>query len=559
MAFTVRLRDERGSVAFTDPHRELCALDGETALEALDAAEAALREGYWIAGYLSYELGATLVKGPARDSHGPLLRLGVFDAPLPANEDVRAFSLSPLLPLTDAAAYAAAIEAIHARIYDGAVYQVNYTVEHALRVLGDAASLWSAVADTTGARYQALIEDDDGWVLSWSPELFLEFDGTRLRTRPMKGTAPLDDLAQLESEKNRSEHIMIVDLLRNDLRRICDDANVEALCTIERYPRFATMTSTIAGTVRPNATLRQIVAATFPCGSITGAPKRAAFAAIDALETGPRNVYCGAIGSLSPQRRGWWNVAIRTAQIDRDGYGRFDAGGGIVIDSQAAQEWAEVALKSAFLQRFSEPLVLLETLPSDASDEILEAHLARLRATASRFRLAYDEAPLLAALNEAMERARTRSLVRVRLRGDEIFTIQTEPMPHMEYPVRICLARARVRSDDALLTVKTAWRPAADAAIAQARTQRCFDAILRNERDELTEGSRTNLFVELGGTLYTPPLACGLLPGILRSRIVSEGRVQERVLTPSDLTAADAVYVGNSARGLLPARLVEAS
>jgi len=543
-------------VAFTNPHRELLAHDPESALAALDAAEAALREGYWIAGYLCYELGAAFVKGPQRPTLRPLLHLGAFDAPRPERDADRPFTLSPLFPLIDEEAYAAAIDAIHARIYDGEVYQVNYTVPYALRVLGDAASLWGAIAQATGARYQALVEDDAGFLLSWSPELFLEFDGERIRTRPMKGTAPIDDVAQLESAKNRAEHVMIVDLLRNDLRRVCDDVDVEALCTIESYPRFATMTSTIGGTVRPDATLRDIFAATFPCGSITGAPKRAAYATIHALEPQTREAYCGAIGSLSPQRRGWWNVAIRTAQIDRDGYGRFDAGGGIVIDSDARAEWNEIALKTAFLDRFATPLELWETLASDADADTLDAHLARLRATARRFRLEFNEALLRDALGDAAARSGVHTLVRVRLRADGTFTVATEPMAPPGSPAPICLSNIRVRSDDPLLAIKTAWRPAADAAMKVALARRCFDALLCNERGELTEGSRTNLFVEISGTLFTPPLVCGLLPGILRSRLVSEGRVEERAITPADLTAADAIYVGNSARGLVPARLV---
>jgi len=555
MAFTVRLRDEGGSIEFINPHRMLRGEDPEGASVALEAAEGALRDGYWVAGYVTYELGAAFVKGPAREANRPLLALGVFDPPLAVSESDRPFALSPLLPLVDEAAYARNVEAIRAQIYDGEVYQVNYTVPFALSVTGDPASLWSAVAETTGASYQAFVQEDEGYVLSWSPELFLAFDGDRIRTKPMKGTAPTEDTQHLLGAKNRAEHIMIVDLLRNDLHRICDDVEVEELCAIERYPRFVTMTSTVAGTLRAKTTLRDTFTATFPCGSITGAPKRAAYAAIADFERTPRGVYCGAIGSLSPQRRGWWNVAIRTAQIDANRNGRFDAGGGIVIDSHALDEWREVALKTAFLTAFSEPVELWETLASDAPPDVVEAHLARLRGSADCFRLTYNAAVLEESLAAAMLGTRSRALVRIRLRSDGTFTISTEPFAALPEVVEICVADARVRSDDPFLRIKSAWRPAANAATGQAVARKCFDALLRNERDELTEGGRTNLFIEVGGQLFTPPLECGLLPGILRSRIVSEGKVQERPLTVHDLSIADAIYVGNSARGLLRARL----
>lgn len=479
--------------------------------------------------------------------------IGIFDIPVRlATFETQPFALSPLLHTVSRDAYREAIAKIRRAIYDGDVYQVNYTVPFRVAIDGDPFSCWLALAQRTQARYQVYLEDGERRVLSWSPELFLAFDGARLTTRPMKGTSPPDDPAPLRDAKNRAEHIMIVDLLRNDLHRVCDNVHVEALCTIERYPTFATMTSTIEGRVRDGITLHEIFEAAFPCGSVTGAPKRAAMETIAALEDHPRGAYCGAIGYLSPQRRGWWNVAIRTAQFDRT-IGRFDAGGGIVSDSLANDEWNEIAIKSAFL-RTAERFELWETFAGEASHEVIRAHMARLSDAAERLDIRIDFDALQRHVASVLQ---PNELVRVRVALDGASTVRTEPLIRQEAIVDVRISSALVDSGDPWLRIKSSWRPAHRVAWKEAVENRCFDALLRNERGEVTEGSRTNVFARFGGVLTTPPLTSGLLPGILRSQLLAEGRVVERVLSVDDLRAADAIYVGNSARGLLQARLQE--
>ncbi len=530
------------TLAFEDPVEVLRAAGDQDA--ALGPAQERLEGGAWIAGYLGYD-GS--------------IALGVFERPCEiALPDDGAASHSPLLSSVDRDEYEAAIDELQRWIYEGDVYQVNYTVPFALETHGDPLALYARYARRTGAKYQAFVQDGERAILSWSPELFLAFDGRHLETKPMKGTAPLDRIEELGSDKNRAEHLMIVDLLRNDLHRICDRVRVEELFSIERYPTLATMTSTIAGELRDGVSLAQIVRAAFPCGSVTGAPKRAAMHAIAQSERGSRGVYCGSIGFLSPQRRGWWNVAIRTAQIEvASGIGRFDAGGGIVADSKAADEWDEIRLKSRFLDPGN--FAILETFASDADDAALRAHLARMRATARAFGIDFDGPSLIGALGVRAShyaRGERGHLIRVRLHADGRFEILDEELEELEQPVRVRLAATRVRSDDPFLRHKTTWRPAQDAAKEEARRTDCFEALLGNERGELTEGWRTNLFVERDGAMWTPPVASGLLPGILRSRLVSEGRVRERAIAAEDIHTADAIYVGNSARGLLRASLV---
>jgi para-aminobenzoate synthetase/4-amino-4-deoxychorismate lyase len=372
----------------------------------------------------------------------------------------------------------------------------------------------------------------------------------------MKGTARPDDLSELSNEKNRAEHLMIVDLLRNDLHRVCERVDVENIFSIERYPTFATMTSTISGEPRGGVSLRQIFEAACPCGSVTGAPKRAAMAHIAACEPQARGAYTGSIGYLTPERTGWWNVAIRTMQADRArATARLDAGGGIVSDSIAADEWNEVLLKTAFLRPALETFALLETLRCGPGASDAAAHVNRLSDAALHFNIAFDDESVRARL-DALNRQREPLLVRIRLAADGAAQIASEPLTAPD-SIRLCISDERVLSSDAMLRYKTTWRAAHDRAAEQARIAGCFDALLRNEREELTEGSRTNLFVQLHGVLYTPPLSSGVLPGILRQALIAEGRCIERVLFESHLHEAQAIFAGNSARGLMKAQLTK--
>ncbi len=531
------------------------SIDG--ALDVFARVDEALNAGYHVAGALSYELGALLQGVSAHEPRLPLLLLGAYEEPVRRNlaRDGGKFAMTAPLCRVDCASYTSQIAHLLAQIRDGEVYQVNYTVPFELAFSGDPFDLYRFLARRARAPYAAYVEHDEVSLVSISPELFLRFDGSRISTKPMKGTARLSNLEDLANVKNRAEHLMIVDLLRNDLHRICNDVRVPRLFEIERYPTFATMTSTIARTLR-NVSFDQIVRATFPCGSVTGAPKRAAMQHIARVEREPRGFYTGSIGFLSPKRRGWWNVPIRTLQFERGApAARFDAGGGIVSDSNAHEEWAEILLKARFLAPAHASFGIWETLRSGPEPSDAAAHVDRLAASAAAFGWTIERDLLLAKLRE-LDASQAAQFVRVRA-GAAQTRIHVQPLEDTPQPVRVCMASVHVRSDDPLLAHKTAWRPVHEAAASEARERGCFDALLCNERGELTEGSRTTLFVRLGDVLYTPPLRSGVLPGILRSRLVSQAHAVERVLFFEDLLKADALYVGNSARGLLQAELVQ--
>jgi para-aminobenzoate synthetase/4-amino-4-deoxychorismate lyase len=527
------------ALLFERPRAVLRAPTAAEAPSIFDDADAALRDGYWIAGVLAYEGGATL---------------GIFDSPVSdVDRKVGPFEIGRSSGAFDRSAYDLAIATISRAIYEGDVYQVNYTVPFDFAFDGDPYALYLELAQSTRAPYAAYARDDERHVVSLSPELFLSIGDERVTTKPMKGTAQLDRARDLTSPKNRAEHVMIVDLLRNDLRRVCRRVNVETLFEVERYPTFATMTSTVVGSLPSDVPLSELFRATFPCGSITGAPKRAAMSQIARLERRERGAYCGSVGFLSPERRGWWNVAIRTAQIDTSvGTGRFDAGGGIVADSNADDEWCEVLLKARFFLEFCRAIHAIETF-AGGDPEARDLHLERLRRTVEHLGGTLDE-PALRAQLEAVDVRGT--IVRI-LAYDGGTHVVAGPLERPEEPVSICLSDERVSSADPNLSWKTTWRPHFDRAAARAKERGCFDALLRNERDELTEGARTNLFVRLDGKLITPPLSGGLLPGILRARLLASGEAVERTVTVADLTRAPEIFVGNSARGMLRARLVE--
>lgn len=344
---------------------------------ALEAIEAARRDGRWIALLLDYELGEWLLPEatrpapagpwtPPRDDGRPRLTALVFDhkideAPWDAPAaDAPAASISLPAPRMTEPAYVRQIDAIRGLIRDGELYQVNFTQPLDVGFQGDPATLYRRIAARNPVAHAAYIQDGERTVLSFSPELFVRRDGARLTTRPMKGTAPRhadsaedERLGQelLASDKNRAENLMIVDLLRNDLGRLAEPGSVkvDALFSLERYPTVWTMTSTVSATA-PHATLSDVLHALFPCGSITGAPKVAAMRRIRQMETAPRGLYCGSIGWLAPDGDFSLNVAIRTLVLDQHGHGVYSVGGGIVYDSDPAGEWQECHWKARILR-----------------------------------------------------------------------------------------------------------------------------------------------------------------------------------------------------------------
>jgi len=527
----------------------------------LAAIDAALDQGRHVAGWLGYELGYALEPRlqPLAGNGGPLLHLGVFDQPSgdTPQSSGRAYA-GPLEREWDEDAYGARFGRVKAYIAAGDIYQANLSFRARFAFAGDPLALYEGLREKSGAGHCAYADDGERQLLSLSPELFfaLTQDGA-VTARPMKGTAPRDgdDEAARQrlaaSEKDRAENLMIVDLIRNDLGRIAETGSigVSNLFQVETYPTLHAMVSTVSGRKRADAGAADILRALFPCGSITGAPKIRAMEILRELENSPRGAYCGAIGYFAPGEARF-NVAIRTLTVT-GGTGELGIGGGVVQDSQEALEYAECRLKARFFESTRCPLELIETLRFENSFLRGERHLARMAASARLFGLPFDRGKAEAALAQVV--GDSAGPLRVRLSLDEAGSHKAVAVALPPNPAHWTwrLSSQRTQSKDLLLRHKTSWRELYDREAAAAGTD---EVLFRNEREEITEGARSNVFVRRGDLLLTPPLDCGVLNGCLRAELIEQKLAREARLTVEDLNGE--VFLGNSLRGLIPARSV---
>ncbi|KKB78795.1 hypothetical protein VW35_09845 [Devosia soli] len=561
---------------FSDPKEVLVAYDVATARVGLERLETARSEGLWAAGYLAYELGflfeERLQKHLPERSETPLLWFGLYDGPkdfagLPDAEDGFAENLAPQ---TSFAGYASAFERVKSYIAAGDAYQVNLTFKAGFTLSGSPLGLYRRLARSQKTAYGAYINAGDHFVLSRSPELFVSGTGDTLSARPMKGTMPRAPLASQDAadraalaadEKNRAENLMIVDLLRNDLSRISEVGSVKVtdLFTVETYSTLHTMTSGITAKRRPDVGMLGVVKDLFPCGSITGAPKLRAMEIIHEVESGPRGLYTGSIGYIAPNGDFAFNVAIRTAIIDAAGNGTIGIGGGIVADSEAQSEYNEALLKLRFLSDPAPPVTLIETIKWSPVDGfvLLGRHIARLLSSAAYFGLPADGAEATIRLLAASQAWTAPMRVRLTL-SEAGIDITAVPLPPNPDKFSFLIASEVLQSTSVWLAHKTTNRTFYDQPRIKAHDEFGVDEVVfLNERGELTEGSITNLFIERGETLLTPALSSGLLPGTLRAELIETGKAQETILTLADLSEADAIFLGNSVRGLIRAELLQ--
>ena len=539
----------------------------------LDEVEATLRAaqrraeaGAWVAGMVSYEAAPAF--DPALRVRPrtalPLAWFAVFDAPLPVQAAHSAQTAPPALqPDVGWPQYAANIESIRDAIARGDVYQVNYTLRVRGGFAADSRALYERLRDAQPDGYCAYLDLGRHQIASVSPELFFRREGDRLTTRPMKGTRPRgrhssEDEAMAQElaacAKDRAENLMIVDLLRNDLSRLARPHGVQVprRFAVEKYPTVWQMTSTVTADIREGIDLAEVFRALFPCGSVTGAPKVKAMQKIAELETSARGVYCGAIGYLKPGGDAVFNVAIRTVVVDRElATAECGLGSGVIWDSKADAEYEEVLVKGRFLHRTTTSFDLIETLRVDRRNPIrLERHLARLEASARYFGFPADTVRWRDAIALRLSSA-AAGLARLRLQLDAHGELRIEisefPAPRSGTGLVFALARDPVSRDDVFLFHKTTRREVYDRAAAQSPG--AFDVLLRNEQGELTEFTRGNLVLEIGGHKLTPALDCGLLDGCLRREWLDEGRIEEARLTCDDLAHARRIWFINSLRG----------
>lgn len=581
----------RWSWCFAHPSRILTAPEPEDVPSLLADIEAATSRGQYVAGYLSYEAGSSFVDLEGGETHAaPVGWFGVYDRPHPvappevtlglANMEADVTIGNPELSISRTA-YINAVDRVRHHIRQGDVYQVNYTAPVHFRIKGDPRMLYRRLRQQQHVPYGAYLNLGRRQILSCSPELFFRRVGDRICTRPMKGTIrrgrTLEEDQSLQEElatdpKNRAENVMIVDLLRNDLSVCCELGSVEVpdLYTTEPYDSVTQMTSTVQGRLRTGQGTADILRALFPCGSVTGAPKRRAMQLIRDLEEEPRGVYCGAIGMVGPDDTAVFNVAIRTVVLEED-QGTMGVGSGIVWDSDPASEYQECALKTRFLtpsmqstqmNTEDDDLRLIETMRFDELQvPMLDRHVDRLSRSAQYFGYPFDEARFRRRVDRAVSDRVGEAVLKVRATLDRWGRIAVETGPigaERDEPWTLTIAKERVDRSDPLFYHKTTHRRVYDHALQAAREQNCDEALLLNEEGQVTEGTHSNLFVRKGDTLWTPPVECGLLAGVYREYVLqTEEQAKERVLTLDEVKGADALYCCNAVRGWCRAVLKE--
>jgi para-aminobenzoate synthetase / 4-amino-4-deoxychorismate lyase len=576
-AGTIILQHEGRWLCLSNPVRVLVARRPDEVIGVWQAVETAVsnltasNQNYYAAGYISYEAAAALdlATHPPHLDDPPLVWFGLYDQiteiepPQPGGGEYRLGDWQPDLSLAE---YEQAIGRIKEYIAQGATYQVNYTFPLRTSFQGEPLALFADLIASQRGGYMAYLDIGRYAICSASPELFFSRRGSQLLARPMKGTAPrgltlAQDQAQIEwlrqSEKNRAENVMIVDMLRNDMGRVAHTGSVAVpdLFAVERYPTLLQMTSTV--TAESDATLPQLLAAMFPCASITGAPKVRTMQLIRELECGPRGVYTGAIGLVGPEQT-QFNVAIRTVVVDRERETAvYGVGSGIVWDSDPVAEYEECRLKTEVLTRRQPDFDILEALlwTPDEGYFLWDRHLQRLAETAEYFQYPLDLAQVEQQLT-ALAATLTRPMkVRLQLNSRGQVYVEVVELGRPPKPLRVGLAPEPVASSNRWLYHKTSRREVYDTA--RATRPNCDEVLLWNERGELTEATTANIVLELNGEMVTPALSAGLLAGTFRAELLAQGAIVERVVPVEALGESTAVYLINSVRRWQRIKLVD--
>jgi para-aminobenzoate synthetase / 4-amino-4-deoxychorismate lyase len=576
------------SLLFANALRTITAVNLKEIPGLFRQIEEALASGLHVAGYVGYECGYHFEHFDgiaATQSNLPLAWFGVYRAPATYDHARGQLEGESDLPVAEQACedtperfaeyvglaiakddYCAKIQEIKRYIAAGETYQVNFTDKVCVATTLSPDQAFGVLLQQQPVAYGAFLNVADHHILSFSPELFFRIDGDTIVTRPMKGTMSrgLDVAEDAEAalrlqrdEKNRSEHVMIVDLLRNDLGRICTmgSVQVEDIFSVEKYETLLQMTSTVSGTLRHGLSYYEIFKAMFPSGSITGAPKIRTMQIIHEIEHRTRGVYTGAIGYISPNGSSTFNVAIRTL-ILKDGEARMGVGGGIVADSEPSEEYRECLLKAQFLVRPRRDFQLIETMLWDGDYTFLAMHMDRLESSAEYFSFSCERAAVTAQLMDSANlfQPEHRYRVRLLLSATGSVTLSTTQLTLDSPTGSVRLSPERTFSGDVFFRHKTTQRKLYERQYAEAQANGFDDTIFLNEREEITEGTISNIFVRRGGRLLTPPLSSGVLPGVFRRHLL-EIDAEEQVMKLADLESADAVFLCNSVRGLWRVKL----
>jgi para-aminobenzoate synthetase / 4-amino-4-deoxychorismate lyase len=547
-----------------------------------------LNKNYFMAGFFSYEMGYILEDAFKRriQRSFPLAFFCAYENPSIFDHNQRKFisgnfqmpkkfeeySISNLEFSITEEQYNNNIQTIRDYIRKGDIYQANYTIKYKFDFSGSPYSLYNDLKQKQYAAYNVFAKFDDTYILSLSPELFFRKKDDRVFVKPMKGTWHrgknlFEDKSNIEifanDEKNKSENIMIVDLLRNDLGKISKGGSVKAvkLYEIEKYNTLFQMTSTVESVLENNLSIFDLIKGIFPSGSITGAPKIRSMEIIRELEKEDRKLYTGSLGFFEPNGNSVFNVAIRTILL-KGSKGEMGVGGGIVYDSTPEDEFRECKLKADFLvKKAISEFSIIETILYDRKYEHLDLHIKRMQESSEYFDYIFNKDILMQYL-DALQNSMPYGTYKVRVLLDR-FGNYSVTKTKFEDPVnqdtierlKVTISERRTNSSDVFLFHKTTVRDVYEKELTSARERGFFDVIFMNENNEITECAITNIYVKIQGELVTPPLECGLLNGTMRQALLGNGRVTEKKLTLQDIEKAEAVYVSNAIIGLREAVL----
>ncbi len=530
---------------------------------------------YWAFGYISYEAAGAFglpTKTPA--SEMPLLWFGLCK-----NENVQIQNtevegeiprINGLQFQTSQDQFNKNIASIREHIARGDTYQVNYTLRANVLCQSLPMLLFHHLIGSQPVPYAALLQTESGSVISLSPELFLQRQGTGIYTRPMKGTIARgrwleEDRHQVErlrnSRKDQAENVMITDMARNDLGRICRYGTVETtrLFFVERYQTLFQFTSTVYGELKSAITLPQIFQAAFPAASITGAPKHRTMEIIRDHEDSPREVYCGSIGMIQPGGDFVFNVAIRTLW-GSSGHYKLGLGGGIVWDSKAENEYEEVKTKSNFLFTTSKNFTIFETMLLNEQREYLwlNEHLKRMQNSAEYWDFSFNRSEAMGYLEQYKNEIETiPKAVKIELESNGYFHLSHRDVTQIPNVVNVCISERRTHSKDPLIFHKISQRDLYNNELKWARQQGYFEVLFCNEQGNVTEGSITNVFYRIGEQWYTPPIVDGLLAGVWRMHEIKKRHAIEKSIQFYDILEADEVRIGNSVlKGIVVDKLI---
>ena len=518
------------------------------------------KEKYHIFGYIRYEAKEAFL-GNKLITKKPLLYFEVYENYEKIDTKTKNLPETKIFikDVITKEEYTKNINKIKELIKNGITYEVNYTYPSKVYTNVSASDLFNFLRNKQNTEFCSYIQNKYETILSFSPELFFKIRGNKIVTKPMKGTIKRgktffkdinNRLFLQNDEKNRSENLMIVDLLRNDTARFAKPktVKVEKLFKIEKYKTVYQMVSEISAKLDTNTTLWQILSGLFPCGSITGAPKISTMKVIDETENYEREIYCGAIGYLSPKEC-IFSVPIRILQKSAGNiYYKYAAGGAIVWDSNANDEFEETLVKRKFLEtdlNFS----LIETMKAENSKIFLfEEHLERLKNSCEFFNFVFP--------NELENFIPQKDgIVRLLVQKDGTYSIEYKPLKDITV-TKIKIAQEKMLSSNIFLQYKTTIREHYKKTSEKISKGIVFDEIYFNEKGELTEGSRSNVIIKQNGILYTPPVVCGLLNGTYRKKLLKQGKVIEKTMYLNDVLNAEKIYCVNSIRGMVKTDLI---